>query len=225
MMRELWLVTAVALAVPVTAVAQDRIGAAPTIRVVERIETGSRRVTRFVVEDLTPAEILRLQVELDRAGYDPRSRTGILDERTRRELTRFQSARGLEICGCVTYETIVALGITPDVVARVEGGSEAAWAYERSYQRTVPIVIYVPSRRHHAFTGPGVVIGHEPAIGAGHRAHSRDRVGRFPSRPGRIDVRPAPPLPPSQPGRRILPGDPGPRATPGGRTRSAPPRP
>jgi len=229
MMRELLVVTAVALALPGTAASQDRIGAAPTIRVVERIETGTRRATRFVVEDLTPAEILRLQVELDRAGYDPRSRSGILDERTRRELTRFQSARGLEICGCVTYETIVALGIAPDVVARVEGGSETAWAYDRSYdrtyRRTVPVVIFVPGHRDHGFTGPGVVVGHEPAVGAGRWAHSRDRVGRFPSRPERIDVRPAPPLPPSQPGRRILPGNPGRRSEPGGGTRSAPPRP
>ena len=168
-MKKLSFVMAVLLGAPAMAMSQDRIGPAETIRVIELTGSTSRPATRYVAEDLTPAEILRLQIELDRAGYDPHSRSGVLDEATRRALSRFQTARGLEICGCVTYETVVALGITPKVMTRVQGSS-TAYGYDRSstygssyyYDRTVPVVIIVPSHRHHdhGFTGPGVVVGH-----------------------------------------------------------------
>lgn len=225
-MKKLSLMMAVLLGAPALAMGQDRIGPAETIRVIELIESATRRPTRQVAEDLTPAEILRLQVELDRAGYDPHSRTGVLDEPTRRALSRFQAARGLEICGCVTYETVVALGITPEVMTRVQTSTSTAYGYDRNstygrtsyYDRTVPIVIIVPSHRHHdhRFTGPGVVVGHEPAIGSGqfHR--------RFPSRPERVDLPPIGPQPGS--GSRIQPGERS-GTTSGSTIRSSRPRP
>jgi peptidoglycan hydrolase-like protein with peptidoglycan-binding domain len=224
-MKKLAFVMAVLLGAPALATSQDRIGPAESIRVIELTESATSRPTRYVAEDLTPAEILRLQIELDRVGYDPHSRSGVLDEATRRALSRFQTARGLEICGCVTYETVVALGITPKVMTRVQGSTSTAYGYDRSstyasstyYERTVPVVIIVPSHRHHdrRFTGPGVVVGHEPAIGSG-------QFHRRPSRPERV------PLPPIgiQPGTgsRIRSGDQS-DASSGSGIRSSRPRP
>jgi hypothetical protein len=205
-----------------TTQAQDRIEPAAEIRVVEVADNGYGQRARIVVEDLTRAEILRIQLELSRAGYDLDFHPGQLDDSTRRALTSFQAERGLEICGCVTYETIVALGIIPEVVARVEkqeGGASSTVIVDRA-----PVVIYAPGYagyaypgysypyRRRGYLGPSIVVGHEPAIGAGQlfrerfRGHHRFDHRRFPSRPDRgRDIRPLPTSP--HPGSRIQPGD------------------
>jgi hypothetical protein len=218
---------------PAVVDAQGRLEPAETVRVLELVEGTTGGVVRTIVEDLAPAEILRIQTALARAGYDPRSRSGELDPATRRALISFQTARGLEICGCVTYETVVALGIPPEVVARIEGGVAPAVGYGVSsstviVDRTLPFVIVVPGHvgrhRHGFFLGPGVVVGHEPAVGAGQlfrrRISSRDH--RFRDDHRVRDARPLPP--PSRPGSRIRTGDPV-RPPSGGTLRPARPRP
>lgn len=169
-------VTVAVLAAAPAARAQDRIDPAPTVRVVQSADPVTGEIARWVVENPAPAEILRVQVELARAGYDPAVRSGQLDGATRRALSDFQTARGLMICGCLTYETIVALGIRPQVSDLVSGGAggssgagvgSSAVAYD-AYDRYGQVIVIVPGsshrRRHHA---PGVVVGHEPAVGAG----------------------------------------------------------
>ena len=240
-MKGLFLITLVAGLVSQASLAQaqDRIAPADEVRVVELADNGYGRTERLVVEDLTPAEVLRIQVELKRAGHDPRSRSGQLDEATRRALTSFQSERGLEICGCVTYETIIALGIAPAVVTRVEKArveNRGGWSSSTVFvDNGPPIVIFVPShvRRHghRGFVGSGVVVGHEPAVGAGELFRRRfpirsDRFDhhRFGGRPDRgRDVRPLPTSP--HPGSRIQPGNRARPAPTGGAIRPARPRP
>lgn len=203
------------LAIPGTAPAQNRIDPAPAVRVVESRDPVSGQVARWVVENPTPAEVLRIQVELARAGFDPRIRSGVLDGPTRRALSSFQTARGIVICGCLTYETIVALGIRPQVVDFASSGTGGGYdGYARegypgvgydSYSQVIVVGpgFFHPHRRH---TIPGVVVGHEPAIGAG-------RLDRRPP-PVSVGVRGIRPLPP-------------PRLRPGGSIRSGarPPRP
>lgn len=200
--KSVWAVAMAAhIVAPALGSAQDRIEPAGEIRVVEIAErTG--RVSRVIVEDLTPAEILRVQVALSRAGYDPRSRSGVLDESTRRTLTSFQAARGLQICGCVTYETVVALQIAPKVVARVDGGS-AGYGSTVIVDRRAPVYVVVPGYgfyHRRLVLGPGVVVGHspsvivghEPAVGAGQLQRRRlpSDGARFPSGDRRVPMRP-----------------------------------
>lgn len=193
----------VLLALTVTALparAQVRSDAAATIRVVEYADPGTGRRERTVVDDLTPAEVLQVQRALGRAGYEPGVRTGALGPATRRALSRFQAARGLRICGCVSYETVIALGIVPEVVGR-DG-------YGRS-PGPPSVIVVVPGRDGHrrgrgpesgivvGLGGPsGVAVGHAPAAGAGRHG---GRIGRH---------RPRRPLPPPAPGPggRIRPG-------------------
>jgi hypothetical protein len=54
-------------------------------------------------------------------GVDPGARDGKLGPATRGALERFQRERGLQVCGCVTYETVVSLGLRPLVVQTVVG--------------------------------------------------------------------------------------------------------
>ena len=102
------------------AFAQDRIGPAQAIRVVELVDASGTRLERTVLEPMTPAEVLRLQVALARSGFDPGVRSGVVDAETAAALQQFQLARGLEACGCPSYETILALGVPVDVVGRAE---------------------------------------------------------------------------------------------------------
>ncbi len=194
------------LAVPGTAPAQNRIDPAPAVRVVESRDPASGQVARWVVENPTPAEVLRIQVELARAGFDPRIRSGVLDGPTRRALSSFQTARGIVICGCLTYETIVALGIRPQVVG-YDGRESYPGVGYGSYSQVIVVApgFFHPHRRH---TIPGVVVGHEPAIGAG-------RLDRRPP-PVSVGVRGMRPLPPprSRPGGSIRSGDRPPRPIP-----------
>lgn len=206
---------AAALTWAASAGAQTGTGPAEAIRVMEQVDPATGRAARIVVEDLAPAEILRLQIQLARAGFDPRSRSQRLDDPTRRSLARFQAARGLEVCGCVTYETVVALGIVPFVVARFETPHSAPGAYSTysswSYRETVvPYVIYRSGRYTGPAVvvghGPGVFVGHEPAVGAGR--YGRRDAPRRDSHRGTTWRRPTSsrPEPPSV-GRRIVTGD------------------
>ncbi|MDX1660215.1 MAG: peptidoglycan-binding domain-containing protein [Gemmatimonadota bacterium] len=184
---------------------QARIEPAETIRVVERVDRWSRDVEREVVDDLAPAEILSVQVALSDAGYDPGAWDGRLSATTRSALRSFQIDRGLSICGCVSYETVVALGIVPEVVG--EAGSYARRGHDR-------VIVVTPGRSHRrsrrsgaavvvgAGGRTGVYVGHAPAVGAGRadRVGSRDRRPR----PGGEVTRPAPR---SRPGGRIRVGD------------------
>lgn len=203
------------LAVPGAAPAQNRIDPAPAVRVVESRDPASGQVARWVVENPTPAEVLRIQVELARAGFDPRIRSGVLDGPTRQALSSFQTARGIVICGCLTYETIVALGIRPHVVdfasSGTGGGYDGRESYPGvgygSYSQVIVVApgFFHPHRRHSI---PGVVVGHEPAIGAG-------RLDRRPP-PVSVGVRGIRPLPPprSRTGGSIRSGDRPPRPIP-----------
>ncbi len=158
-------VALLSLAVPAPAPAQDTIEPASSVRVVEARNRVSGQVVRQVVENLEPAEVLRVQVELGRAGFDPRFRNGVVNTSMRRALRRFQVARGLRICSCVSYETVIALGIRPQLLL---GGDSAVVL---GHRRDDGFVVVVPGhRRHHSVKHrhfSGVVVGHEPVLGAG----------------------------------------------------------
>jgi peptidoglycan hydrolase-like protein with peptidoglycan-binding domain len=172
--------TLILLASP--APAQDRIGPARAIRVVELVDASGTRLERTVLEPMTPAEVLRLQVALGRSGFDPGVRSGVVDAETEIALRQFQLARDLEVCGCPSYETILALGVPVDVVGRAEirraagvrtAAGEAVYVVDSSL---LPAG-FLPGfflhddifrkRRHHRPFGGGVIVGGEPALGAG----------------------------------------------------------
>jgi peptidoglycan hydrolase-like protein with peptidoglycan-binding domain len=175
--------------------AQDRIGPAPAIRVVELVDASGTRLERTVLEPMTPAEILRLQVALSGAGYDPGVRSGVVDAETATALRQFQLARGLDACGCPSYETILALGVPVDVVGRAEirratGIRTAAGEGVYVVDSGLLPAGFLPGfflhddifrkhrHRHPPFVGSGVVVGGEPALGAGqlHRGIPRSSV-------------------------------------------------
>jgi hypothetical protein len=154
------------LAAPEVAPAQDVIEPASKVRVVEARGRVSGQLVRQVVEDLEPAEVLRVQIELGHAGFDPKFRNGVVNTSTRRALRRFQIARGLRICSCVSYETVIALGIRPELLV----GGESTIAYGDHNDYGVIVVPGFASRRHHRAKHrhlSGVVVGHEPVLGAG----------------------------------------------------------
>lgn len=165
-------------------VAQDRIGPAPSVRVVELVDGSGTRLERTVLEPMTPAEVLRLQVALARAGYDPGVRSGVIDAETETALRQLQLARGLEACGCPSYETILALGVPVDVVGRAEirraaglrtASGEPVFVMDSGFLPAgfVPGFFFHDDifrkrrHRHPPFVGSGVVVGGEPALGAG----------------------------------------------------------
>lgn len=175
------LVGALALTVaPAGLLAQPAIAPASSIRVIEIVDPYSGERDRQVAEDLTPAEISRLQHALAAAGFDPGRATGQWNATTRLELGRFQASRGLLQCECVTYETLVALRIHPEVVASISAPLDGGYG-----SRTV---VLVPGQGRHLGRGhrtgvivghgPSVIVGHQPARGAGElgrRGHIRDR--------------------------------------------------
>ena len=165
------------------ALAQDRIGPAQAIRVVELVDVSGTRLERTVLEPMTPAEVLRLQVALGRAGFDPGVRSGIVDAETATALQQFQLARGLEACGCPSYETILALGVRVDVVGRAEirraagvrtAAGDPVYIVDSGFLGAgfLPGFFFHDdffgkrSHRHRPFGG-GVIVGGEPALGAG----------------------------------------------------------
>jgi len=129
-------------------------GAQDAVRVVEAVSqtTGDRQ--RYVVRDLDEAEIKAVQAALRDQGYIGIGWTGRLDDGTVEGLRRFQQERGLVECGCISYETIVALGLRPEVVATVSAdpvpaaGDGYASGYRSGYTSgiyyPVGIPIYVP---------------------------------------------------------------------------------
>lgn len=160
-------VVLMSLTVPAMAPAQDVIEPASSVRVIETRNRFSGQLVRQVVDILEPAEVLRVQVELGRVGFDPEFRNGVINISTRRALRRFQIARGLRICSCVSYETVIALGIRLQLLA----GAESAVVY--SHRRDDELIVVVPGfayRHHHGVKHhqpSGVVVGHEPVLGAG----------------------------------------------------------
>lgn len=194
------LVSALALVLaPPSLVAQPAIAPAASIRVIEIVDPYSGQRDRQVAEDLTAAEISRLQNALAAAGFDPGRATGLWNAATRLELGRFQASRGLQQCECLTYETLVALRIHPAVVASISAPLDGGYA-----SRTV---VLVPGRDRHIGPGhgsgvivghgPSVIVGHQPARGAGEfgrRGHIRDR-GHVDGRDPHLDPRAPRPRP------------------------------
>ena len=187
---------------PSSLAAQPAIAPATSIRVIEIVDPYSGVRDRQVAEDLTPAEISRVQHALAAAGFDPGRATGQWNGTTRLALGRFQAARGLARCDCVTYETLISLRIRPAVVASVRAPLDGGYG-----TRTV---VVLPDRDRHfgSSHGSGVVVGlgssvfvgHQPVRGAGElgrrdrfhdrsphfrdRGHDRDpQMSPRPSRP------------------------------------------
>jgi hypothetical protein len=158
---------------PGGALAQPAVAPASSIRVIEFVDPYSGERNRRVAEDLTPAEIARVQHALAAAGFDAGRATGLWNATTRHELGRFQASRGLTQCECLTYESLVALGIHPDVVASVRAPVDAAYG-----SRTV---VLLPERRGHfgSSHGTGIVVGHGPSVFVGHQpARGANEFGR-----------------------------------------------
>lgn len=137
-----WLGLAVAGLGPTGALAQER------VRVVEAVAEGTGDRQRYVVRDLDEDEIRSVQRALREAGHVGIGWTGRLDDGTRNGLRRFQAARGLVECGCVSYETVVALGLRPEIVATIPApagstGRDPAGLYA-DWDWVYPIAIPVP---------------------------------------------------------------------------------
>ena len=111
-----------AAGLPVPACAQE------TVRVVEIVSAVTGERQRYVVRDLREQEIRSVQAALRNEGYVGIGWTGRLDDGTRDGLRRFQQERGLVECGCVSYETVVGLGLHPEVVASVAREGDPAGA-------------------------------------------------------------------------------------------------
>jgi len=134
------LVLSLTAALPTSSTAQD------AVRVVEAVSgaTGDRQ--RYVVRDLDEVEIKAVQAALREQGYVGIGWTGRLDDGTVEGLWRLQRERGLVECGCISYETIVALGLRPDVVATFPADPAPATAggYVSGYGSSVSSGIYYP---------------------------------------------------------------------------------
>jgi hypothetical protein len=125
-----------------------------SVRAVEAVNpvTGDRQ--RYVVRDPNESEIRTVQKALRSEGYVGIGWTGRLDEGTAAGLSRFQAKRGLVECGCISYETIVALGIRPEIVATVSAapgesgvpgeGATTASGLHSGVLYPVGIPVYVP---------------------------------------------------------------------------------
>lgn len=175
--------------------AQPAVAPATAVRVIEIIDPGTGRRVREVAADLTKPEIARIQRGLAAAGFHPGRATGILTADTRHALGRFQDARGLHRCECVSYETLIALTIRPLVVASIVASIPPGYAYGSD-------VVWITSRRSHGFgLGSGVVVGHGPSVFVGHApaigAGQFRRPPAQPPRPPIHDPRPSRPHPSS----------------------------
>jgi len=117
------------------------------VRVVETVDPVSGARYRQAVYDLTKKEIKAVQRALRTDGYLGVGWTGQLDHGTIKALNELQEERGLYQCGCVSYETIVALGLKPDVqVMTVAVGATSASAYgtDDLYRRGYRSGVYYP---------------------------------------------------------------------------------
>ena len=140
------LVTAGGLVLSLTAALPTSSAAQDAVRVVEAVSETSGDRQRYVVRDLDEVEIKAVQAALREQGYIGIGWTGRLDDGTVEGLTRFQGERGLVECGCISYETIVALGLRPDVVATFPADPAPATAggYVSGYGSSVSSGIYYP---------------------------------------------------------------------------------
>jgi peptidoglycan hydrolase-like protein with peptidoglycan-binding domain len=192
---KLAMVVAAVLAIcPALAPAQPAVAPSTTIRVIEILDPSTGQRAREVTQDLTSSEISRIQRALASAGFDPGRATGVLNGTTVLALDRFQSSRGLVRCGCVSYETILALGIHPTVVATIRA------PLARGYGSHV--LVLVPHGRRSIGVGhqPAVIVGHSPSVFVGHDpARGAGELGRQPHFPDRRphvrDPRPPRPRP------------------------------
>jgi hypothetical protein len=170
-----------------------------TIRVVEARGEEGAPVGRYVVSELNHEEVRSLQKALREAGYLGVGWTGRLDDGTRKALARLQENRGLVECGCVSYETIVALGLRPEVVATIRASA--------------PAPAGAPTEVESALLYPVAL----PVLRPPHRPCDRPEDGRCPDAgddrddPGSPEAEPTgatfPPVP-APPGVRPLPIDP-----------------
>jgi hypothetical protein len=126
--RALWIGVLVAAA-PLTLAAQQP-PPATGIRMLARYDPATDVRTFEVLEPMSGSEILALQTALARVGFDPGPLDGQLGRGTRGALERFQRDRGLSPCGCVSYETVVGLGLRPLVLQTVIGSAPEAHGIE-----------------------------------------------------------------------------------------------
>lgn len=96
------------------------------VRFTEYFEPTTDSRIRRAAHVLTPTEIERVQEALSTRGHLVLATTGILDTRTESALTRFQNAADLPACGCLSYSTVLALGLRPVItqVIIAEPGTE-----------------------------------------------------------------------------------------------------
>jgi len=117
------------------------------VRVVETVDPVSGARYRQAVYDLTKKEIKAVQKALRADGYLGVGWTGQLDHGTVKALNELQEERGLYECGCVSYETIVALGLKPAVqvtTVAVGGTSGTAYGTDDPYLSGYRSGIYYP---------------------------------------------------------------------------------
>lgn len=113
------------------------------IRVIEVYDPATGDRVRRVTEDLTPSEISAVQRALGGQGYRVSVASGKLNPDTRGALTEFQSDRGLVICGCVSYETVIALGLKPRVSQTLVGTTAGVTGLNR-HRSLVDVVYAIP---------------------------------------------------------------------------------
>lgn len=174
------------------------------IRVVEMVDPATGARYRQTVYDLTRMEIKKVQRALREAGYLGVGWTGQLDHGTVRALGEFQDDRSLYRCDCVSYETIVALGLKPivELTTVAVGGSgqpgHDPYADYRAgiyYPFAVPVLVPVDSAH------PGDHPDH-PDEDAG------DGVAPAPVHPYPPPGATPPGIRPLPPPTRVLPADP-----------------
>jgi peptidoglycan hydrolase-like protein with peptidoglycan-binding domain len=183
---------------PAAAAAQGMSSSRGKIRVVETLDPSTYGRTRQVVRDLTPEEIRSVQRALREAGFRLSWLTGKLDRATRDALSDFQVERGLVVCGCASYETVVALGLRPSVIMTLIAASAGSVSPGDADVRAavyypIPIPIRVP--------GPGEPEDGEDGEEEMPVAGPPLIVPEIPNRPG---VRPAPPLRVSPTGASLI---------------------
>ncbi|MEE9207637.1 MAG: peptidoglycan-binding domain-containing protein [Gemmatimonadota bacterium] len=118
---------AAALSAPsVVPASQSRSADAGVVRFTEFFEPATESRIRRAADVLTPPEIERVQEALSTRGHLVLAPSGIFDSRTESALTRFQNATGLPVCGCLSYSTVLALGLRPVItqVVITESGTE-----------------------------------------------------------------------------------------------------
>lgn len=179
---------------PAVTPAQPAVAPSTTIRVIELVDPSTGQRSREVAQDLTGPEISRVQRALASAGFDAGRATGVLNSTTLVVLDRFQSSRGLVRCGCVSYETILALGIRPEVVASIRAPVRGGYGSQ--------VLVIAPHDRTRVGVGhqPAVIVGHGPSVFVGHDpARGAGELGRRPRFPDRgphvHDPRPPRPRP------------------------------